>query len=286
MEHREPGKKKLEAVAGVRHNELRVHIEMPMLFPDKPRVIYKKRPTEEVICQLRFPTILRIDAEPPVKFQDRVRKQYPALTEKKHDFLPIPKEAMSFLADFRIGKPAFEFASADGKWKLTLAADFMALTTSEYEQWEIFKDHLRIPFESLLELYQPPFFTRIGLRYRDVIRRSALDLKDVPWSELLQAPVAGALSVREIAPAVKQAAKNVTFDLPGNSGQLRVTHGLGASPGSEECCYVIDADFFTENKKETKDAQETLDRYHTEARLFFQWCITPKLHDALDPKPI
>ena len=257
-----------------------------MLFPDKPRVVYGKRPTEEVICQLRFPTILRIEAEPPIAFQDRVRGQYPVLTEKKHDFLPIPQQMMSLLGvDFRVGKPAFEFASEDGKWKFTLAGDFVALTTSEYERWETFKEHLALPFEGLLEIYKPAFFTRVGLRYRDVIKRSELGFKDVPWSDLLEPPVAGALSVKEISQAVTQAAKEVTFNLPSNCGQLRILHGLGTSRGNQETCYVIDADFFTENKTETKDAQDILDKYHTEARLCFQWCITPKLHDALDPKP-
>jgi uncharacterized protein (TIGR04255 family) len=258
-----------------------------MLFPDQPRVIYRKRPTEEVICQLRFPTLLRIDAEPPVAFQERIRRRYPVLTEKKPEFPTFPQEMMTLIgADFRIGKPAYEFATEDAKWKVTLAADYISLATSGYERWEIFRDHLIGPFESLLQLYAPSFFTRVGLRYRDVIMRSRLGLKDAPWSELLQPAVAGALSVDRISSSVIQAAKNVTFNLPGDCGQLRVRHGLGATPGSEEPCYVIDADFFTVQKKEPSHALDTLDTFHIEARLFFQWCITRKLHDALDPEPV
>ena len=62
---------------------------------------------------------------------------------------------------------------------------------------------------------------------------------------ILQPPVAGALSVKEIAPAVTDAAKDVTFNLPSNSGRLRVRHGLDKkSPAIKETCYVIDAGFF------------------------------------------
>jgi uncharacterized protein (TIGR04255 family) len=258
-----------------------------MLFPDKPRVVYGKKPTEQVICQLRFPTILRIDTEPPVTFQDRVRDQYPVLIEKKHEFLPIPKEMIGlFGADFRFGKPSFDFISADEKWKLTLAADFLSLSTSDYERWEIFREHLVTPFQALIEIYKPPFFTRIGLRYRDVIQKTVLNLADVSWDELLNPAVAGALSVKEIASAVMHVAKDITFSLPANSGQLRVRHGLGKRDEGEEMCYVIDADFFTDARKEVQYAQTTLDTYHTEARLLFQWCITDKLHNALDPKPV
>lgn len=44
-----------------------------MLFPPTQRVIYHKNPLVEVVCQLRFPTILKIDAEIPVAFQEAVR---------------------------------------------------------------------------------------------------------------------------------------------------------------------------------------------------------------------
>ena len=34
-------------------------------FPDTPRVVYNKNPLFEVLCQLRFPHILRIETEIP-----------------------------------------------------------------------------------------------------------------------------------------------------------------------------------------------------------------------------
>lgn len=261
-----------------------------MLFPNTPREIYGKKPSEEVICQLRFPTILRIEASPPVDFQDRIRQYYPYLKEKKPDYLqasmPVPKEIMDLIGpDFRIGKPVYDFASEDGKWKITLASDFISLTTSDYERWETFKEHLSLPLESLQTLYQPNFFTRVGLRYRDVIRRSALGLEDVPWSELLKGPVAGLLSVPGISQAITHAAKEVVLDLPDKAGRLRVLHGLAKTPGSEETSYVIDSDFFTQDKKGFQDAWRSLDQFHNEARLFFRWCINDLLHNALDPRP-
>src|SRR5256885_3722562 len=49
------------------------------LFPDSPRVIYGKAPLTAVICQLRFPPILRIESTVPADFQERVRTQFPLL---------------------------------------------------------------------------------------------------------------------------------------------------------------------------------------------------------------
>ena len=47
-----------------------------MAFPEVERVIYERNPLDEVICQLRFPAILKID-EPPIAFQEQIRTRYP-----------------------------------------------------------------------------------------------------------------------------------------------------------------------------------------------------------------
>ena len=41
------------------------------------RVIYQKNPLVEVILQIKFPTILSINAKDPVDFQDAIRQEYP-----------------------------------------------------------------------------------------------------------------------------------------------------------------------------------------------------------------
>ena len=56
-------------------------IEDPTPFSESERVIYTKNPLESVICQLRFPVILRIGAKPPVEFQEALRKDYPLFRE-------------------------------------------------------------------------------------------------------------------------------------------------------------------------------------------------------------
>ncbi|MCX6020148.1 MAG: TIGR04255 family protein, partial [Chloroflexi bacterium] len=48
-----------------------------MLFPDSERVIYGRNPLVEVICQIRFPTILRISEGNLSDFQDKIRIEYP-----------------------------------------------------------------------------------------------------------------------------------------------------------------------------------------------------------------
>ena len=48
-----------------------------MLFSDRPRTHYEKTLAHEVICQLRFPTILSINNVEPADFQERIREDFP-----------------------------------------------------------------------------------------------------------------------------------------------------------------------------------------------------------------
>ena len=85
------------------------------MFSNEERMIYARRQLVEVICQLRFPEILSIDASEPAAFQDRIRREYPQY-EKKIEQLP-PQMVN--------GKPVpqgtvnnYQFVSAEGQWKI------------------------------------------------------------------------------------------------------------------------------------------------------------------------
>ena len=58
-----------------------------MLFSDRPRTHYEKTLAHEVICQLRFPTILSINNVEPADFQERIREDFPQYA-RKQDVLP------------------------------------------------------------------------------------------------------------------------------------------------------------------------------------------------------
>jgi uncharacterized protein (TIGR04255 family) len=70
-------------------------------------------------------------------------------------------------------------------------------------------------------------------------------------------------------------------------GYIRIQRGLGVVEGNEqEQCYIIDADYYTDLKKERGDAFGTLDRFNGLAGGFFQSCISEKLHSAMAPRPV
>ena len=71
----------------------------------------------------------------------------------------------------------YNFISEDGRWKLNLTQGFIALSTLSYTRWEDFATRLDRPLAQFIQLYQPAFFERIGLRYVNAVSRQRLGLE-------------------------------------------------------------------------------------------------------------
>src|SRR5687768_11704205 len=147
-----------------------------MLFEDKARVLYTRNPLEEVICQLRFPTILRITSEPPAKFQEAIRQQFPVLNERRDSPIKgLPAELRAIFPTELLGgasSVAFDFVSEDESLTASLTKDFLALSARKYERWEDFRKVLLDVWGAVCQEYKPAFISRVGLRYRNVIKPS------------------------------------------------------------------------------------------------------------------
>lgn len=250
------------------------------------RVLYSKNPLETVICQLRFPTILRIDGEVPAAFQDAIRPLYPAYKESRSSENQLPTGIAQLLGGqlpAGLGRSAYEFVSEDGQWQLSLTRDFLALTCRKYKQWEEFKAKLEPAVDALLAEYKPGFISRVGLRYKNVIRRSTLELGDTPWGELLKPYIAGELGDQQAASAISNVAKEILFNLT-DAGKVRILHGFVEVEGEQS--YLIDSDFFADTRTGTNDVWNVLNGSNTYARRLFRWCIENKLHDAMGPEPL
>ena len=169
------------------------------VFPDVTRVHYGKATLHEVVCQVRFPADLRLEKDPPAEFQQRVRAMFPLLNRKTQAVVASlpPEVAKAFEA---VVPPSgtntiWHFATEDGKTRLELTKDNLTLISRSYDRWEQFWKQFQEPLDAFVELYEPPFFVRIGLRYTNLISRSVLGLNDVPWHELLKPHVLGELAV-------------------------------------------------------------------------------------------
>ncbi|MDQ2731691.1 MAG: TIGR04255 family protein [Armatimonadota bacterium] len=254
-------------------------------------MIYRKNPLEQVICQLRFPTILAISSNPPAAFQERLRDQYPLFTTLPQ--LPsankIPREILKHLipgsVNSLLGPPCYQMSSQDMNWVLQLNQDYISLTTRAYTRWEDFQHRVLTLIDALVVEYRPAFFDRIGLRYQDVIRREVLHLQESEWSTLLKPFVAGILNERAIAGSVRQLSTQALVSLDHYRAQVRISHGLAEDSKTRLPCYMIDSDFSTEEKIDVTDSIHVLQYFNRYAGRLFRWCISDTLHDAMDPQP-
>jgi uncharacterized protein (TIGR04255 family) len=264
-----------------------------MPFPESPRVVYGKNPLVEVICQFRFPTILRIAAEQPADFQDKIRCEYPlySLQEPSIELPQLPKQLSAIIEQIGLpklpGSSTHRFSTSDSQRFISLSQDFLALTESEYERWELFREEIKKAENALQEAYSPAFYSRIGLRYKDVISRRNLGLTDAKWRDLLQPHIVAELGDPEVSDAiVSTQTQSVikTPEVPG--GQVKLIHGLVKSSGTNEELYMIDADFSVERREGLDEPFEILDKFNRIAGRLFRWAITDTLHMAMEPKTI
>ena len=262
-----------------------------MLFPNSERVIYQKdNPLEEVICQFRFPSILRITEETPIKFQESIRDNYPHYNLNLGVRGQLPQELVQLIPSDALGalqqsEKAYEFKSKDRNWTVSLTSTFMALTSKNYIRWEEFFDNLQKPFNEVINFYHPPFLTRIGLRYQNVIVRSKYGLQDAKWSELLNPAFAGIIS-SEIEATVEDTTQVIVLNLGESVGKVRIRHGLVRNNTTNEICYLIDSDYFIDSERDVGDGLSIVSELKKRNTNLFRWCISERLHAAMEPNPL
>ena len=258
------------------------------MFSNEPRVTYRKNQLGEVICQLRFPEILAIGAKPPVDFQEAIRADYPQYSSRMET--PAPKLTGTPGNMSLQNQPAvinYQFASADGLWRVNLTQKFISLACSRYTSWEEFAQKLDKPLAAFIRVYQPAYFERIGLRYVNFISRKTLDLESTPFRDLIAEKYLGILADEQIAePSVGRSGVDAEFMIRGgcrvklHAGPGQV-HRNGKSDG--EVKFIFDQDLYMPGKVAPNLSAPALQTLHAQAWSIFRDAITDELHDAMEP---
>jgi uncharacterized protein (TIGR04255 family) len=245
-----------------------------------------------VSCQLQFPSILRVTSQQPVDFQERLRDDYPYLVINRP--IPIPdidpeqSEILEPLQQMLASETYYTFTSEDSQWQVSLGKDFIELSTGNYKRYEDFIDKFKYVVELFEELYKPSSYVRIGLRYKDLILPSSLDIKP-DWTLLINKHLIPELHVKELANSVTGMQKVTALEFEG--GKANLIHGIVEVNDSDqeiinEQAYLIDTDFFTDKKVVgTENVYSYLANFNKLAGQLFRWSITDKLHQILKPQP-
>lgn len=258
------------------------------MFSSEERCVYAKNQLADVICQLRFPEILTIGANLPVEFQEAIRGDFPQYSARKEQ--PAPR-LTGTPGNMSLEKQEpvinYQFASADGRWRVNLTSKFISLACTRYTCWEDFARMLDKPLASFIRIYKPAYFERIGLRYVNAFSRKALDLEGEPFRNLFSERYLGILADEQIAEtAAARCSVDADFALRGgcrvklHAGPGMVKRGNEKDP---EVKFIFDQDLYMPGKTEVKLSTAALQTLHAQGWSIFRDAITDTLHEAMEP---
>lgn len=264
-----------------------------MFRSETPCPHFERNQLAEVICQLRFPTILSINSKEPADFQEAIRAMFPRYSVRTEQLPPKLIGAGTPGAKLEPSAPItnHHFISADGKWKINMTKDFIALSTVSYPGWTKFAGQFDRPLAEFIRIYQPAYFERIGLRYLNVFSRKALGLEHTPWRELFDSAYVGPLAHEDVDERICSKVALDTEMMLDSSCRARIHSGSGIFkhniphvPQSDEVRFILDLDLSMPAQTEPRLAAAGLETLHRHATSIFAAAIAEPLRDALDPE--
>lgn len=254
--------------------------------PPVPEVPLERSPLALVVAQVRFPTVASIaEGETFIaSFQEGLRSEYPVLRHEQQTQLLLGPEGPIQQNTGRIWK----FTQAKGPWSVTLAPDFLALSTPTYTSRAEFFDRFDAAMRALEDWLTPPICDRLGVRYVDRIEDPALLRK---LHELLRPEILGVSGVttgdRKVAE--RHSLADATF---GHSDGTEIHARWGLLPAkatidptftpSDKPSWILDIDTYTTSPADFAATDLTTSARHFAERTyrFFRWAVTDAFLDA------
>lgn len=231
---------------------------------------YKRNFLRQAVCEFRFPTLMELgDPRPPVSLVTALRKEYPHLELANEVTLGIGG-----------GTPGSNnthiFRSAKLTWTVSLKQSILTIETTAYTEYAQMKERVLRVVDAASKIIDSDFFTRVGLRYINVID-SGTDPRDGWVNPALIAPIDSGnfLGIQEYAGKLQLGAPD---------GGCLLQHGIRIKqPHSGEPVppeYVLDIDTYR-NEVSLSDTATVLDAMHSQTFELFDWAIGPKARDFL-----
>jgi uncharacterized protein (TIGR04255 family) len=255
-------------------------------IPPAPAFQLKKHQLAQVLCQIRFSPVLRINQDDAViPFQEEIRQAYPRYAKQQGMALLITPQGVQQQA-----APAGQhrFDDSDGVFTAILTPEFVALETNQYADIEDFVRRIVELAAAVEAHYGPAEIQRIGLRFINELRLSSPDPK-TEMREAISLTLLGAAGIDELVDAV--AATQQILELSGDDDtRMLVRHGLQPHGGTTidplaaqeqlgpqmgQPFYLLDIDAFTERniRYSVEGIEATLREFNDNIRSFFTWGV-------------
>lgn len=247
------------------------------------RVTYDRNTLAEVIFQARFGRVLKVDADLPVKFQEAISSTHPILEVEEGIQINLGVAQ----AGAAVQTKTYKFFSATRSEFISLNSSFVAFTTQKYTTWEQFRAVAESALRALQDVYGIDTFLRLGLRYLNVIDRGTLGVSNEPWNSLLSSSALAWVADEHCEKWAKSCQTDAVYHCDPVTCHIR-SGLISAENNPQSVAFLLDADYYVESTR-TGDAPKILgqvDELNSYSGPFFRWCITPKLHALLGPRPV
>jgi uncharacterized protein (TIGR04255 family) len=212
---------------------------------------FKRNLIKSAVCELKFPILISIRSESiPDEFSRVLRKRYPRY-----------EQGLVLTPGQQAPERSHAFKSRKQDWTVSLRSTAVSLETNAYVSFEDFETRLSHLVEALLPLLDTDFFTRVGLRYINVLPVGAGEIEG--WLNpklhvLMMTPELGV-------------ADRAWSELVGRTDQGRYNLRWGF-PGESSLGMVLDTDFYCEDIDATA-LPGLLPNLHTQSFTLFHWCL-------------
>ena len=252
---------------------------MPLSFPNVEEIRLIRSPLREVVCQVRFPPILRLAKEAPVEFQEQIRAHFPILEIERPVLIEPEDLKAGTTVDLRM--PVYRFHNQGKTQTASLTADFYALSTSAYRHWTDFASDLEYVTKAARTAHEIPYATRIGLRYINFI-----DLTFIPSCRLeriysLLRPELTTMLRTKVITSPRYAMNQIVA--ADGEDQFTLRYGVAPKADSSELGFVLDFDHYAEGQVGVEDLIARCERYHRVIYNAFRWCIRDNKLAAFEP---
>ena len=257
------------------------------MFPEGQRYFYKNNPLDNVVVQFRFPPKLKIEANTPSEFQEKIADICPdySVTQIVQQQVNIHGDGQNSIPSWQIQSPVTNkvhiFRDIAKEKTIELTMNSLTVTFSKYVRWEEFKEVFTRARLALESIYGVSLYTRIGLRYIDKFIMEKLDFQTPKdWKSLIHPAFLGLASLKENQPLNFQSINEVSLEKH-NARAVIVTSSLRGKDRNRIDGIVLDYDCSIEENTVCDESSERLEYLHNQSRNVFEFAITQDLRLAM-----
>lgn len=218
--------------------------EHPLSGPPPKEVPLRNAPLVRVVSQVRFPLIAAVGQQDFVAaFQTAVGTDYPVLRREQIQGIALGPTGITQPP----AQTVWRFHSKDGKWRVSLASDFLAMETVAYQSRKDFLRRLEVVLRALDVHIKPSQVDRLGLRYIDRITGDALG----SIQSLVRPDIRG-ITGSILSEQIQHALTEAVFNVNGNQIAARWGHlppNATVDPAAvepvNEASWILDLDMFS-----------------------------------------